>query len=380
MNILELAMYNADFLGSFGESILALGKELKQRDIRMIVVLPKLKDWCQLFKEEGFIVEIIPMGYPIDIKGTIKLLNLVAKYQVEIIHTHFGLEYSLAAAIVHLISPLHPHLVWHWRGGPARPNLVKKVVGTSMYKFLDALVRVHIPNSDLIKEQLIQYKIVTPSKVIVIYNGINPDRFKPREVLSLRNELGIGFNELIIGNIRNFRSRVHHKLVIDTAKLVISKNKNVRFILVGDGPTRKEMEKYADTIGIRRKIIFTGIVQEVEKVYASCNLTIVSYEPWCGESICNAVYESLCMEKIVVMPNIGSTPYVFKENDGVFIAPPNPEAMAEKVIELLNKDLHTLNEYGKNGRQKVLEQFTTEKWAKRIANIYAKTLLNKSSP
>ena len=370
MKILELAMYDANFFGSFGDSLLALGKELKKNNDQMLVCFPEERNWMKIFKKEKIPVEIIPMSYPVNIKGIIKLLNLVNKYQIEIIHTNFGIESRVAGAIIRLISPLHPKLVWHWRGGPSRPNLFKKIVGSMLYKILDiVLVNVHIPNSDLIKEQLISYGIVTRKKVKVIYNGINASRFEPLKVKSAREELKIGTHEFVVGNIRNFRTRVNHKIIIDTAKLVLSKKDNVRFLLVGDGPTRKNVESYASSLGLLDKIIFTGIQEDVEKVYASCDLTLVSYEPWCGETVCNAVYESLCMEKSVVMPEVGSISYIFKEGEGVFMVPLEAKEMARKILELISNP-EAIIEAGKMGRKAVLKRFTTNLWAQEMRAVF----------
>ena len=370
MKILELAMYDANFFGSFGDSLLTLGKELKKNNDQMLVCFPEERNWMKIFKKEKIPVEIIPMRYPVNIKGIIKLLNLVNKYQIEIIHTNFGIESRVAGAIIRLISPLHPKLVWHWRGGPSRPNLFKKIVGSMLYKILDiVLVNVHIPNSDLIKEQLISYGIVTPKKVKVIYNGINASRFEPLKVKSAREELKIGTHEFVVGNIRNFRTRVNHKIIIDTAKLVLSKKDNVKFLLVGDGPNRKDIENYASSLGLLDKIIFTGIQEDVEKVYASCDLTLVSYEPWCGETVCNAVYESLCMEKSVVMPEVGSISYIFKEGEGVFMVPLEAKDMARKILELISNP-EAIIEAGKMGREAVLKRFTTNLWAQEMRAVF----------
>ena len=363
-------MYNADFLGSFGDSILTLGRELKRNGNQMIACFPEKHEWMKIFQEEGIPVEIVSMSYPVNIKGIIKLFNLVNKYQVEVIHTNFGIESRIAGAVIRLISPLHPRLVWHWRGGPSRPNLFKKVMGSAIYKILDVtLVDAHLPNSDLIREQLISYGIVTPKKVRVIYNGINASRFNPLKVKSARAELGIGSHEFVIGNVRNFRSRVNHKIIIDTARIVLSKKDNVKFLLVGDGPTKKDIENYASSLGLKDKVIFTGIQENVEKVYASCDLTIVSYEPWCGETVCNAVYESLCMEKPVVLPDIGSISYIFKEGEGVFMVPPEPEKMAKKILELIS-DPEAIIKAGKMGRKAVLKNFTTSLWAQQMRSVF----------
>lgn len=374
MQILELAMFNANFLGSFGDSLLTLGRELKKNNDQMIVCFPEERNWMRIFRGEDIPVEIVPMSYPVNVKGIIKLFNLVNKYRAEVIHTNFGIESRIAGAIIRLISPLHPKVVWHWRGGPSRPNVFKKVIGSAIYKILDvALVNVHIPNSDLIKEQLLSYGIVTPEKVKVIYNGINASRFNPLKVKNARAELKIESHEFVIGNVRNFRSRVNHKIIIDTARIVLSKKDNIKFLLVGDGPTRKDIENYASSLGLKNKIIFTGIQENVERIYASCDLTVVSYEPWCGETVCNAVYESLCMEKPVVLPDIGSISHILNEGEGVFMVRPEPEEMARKILELINTP-EAIIKAGKMGRGAVLKRFTTSLWAQEMRSVFLEVL------
>lgn len=369
MRILELAMFNANFLGSFGDSLLTLGKELKKNNDQMIVCFPEERDWMRAFKKEDIPVEIVPMSYPVNIKGIIKLFDLVNKYRVEVIHTNFGIESRIAGAIIKFISPLHPNLVWHWRGGPSRPNLLKKVIGSAIYKMLDImLVDIHIPNSDLIREQLISYGIVTPKKVKVIYNGINIDKFNPSQVQNARNELSIESDEFVIGNVCNYRPEENHKIIIDTAKIVCSKEKDIRFLMVGDGSTREAIESYAKELNLKDKVIFTGLRTDVEKMYASCDLTIISHER-CGENLANTVLESMAMEKPVVVSNVGSIGKVFDEGEGVFMVPPEPEEMARKILELISTP-DAIIKAGKMGREAVLKRFTTNLWAQEMRSVF----------
>lgn len=90
--VLNLAIFNADFLGNFGESLLALGKEIKLQGGRLVVCFPERKSWAISFENEEIGIKILPIKKTLDFKAIRLIYKIVKKYDVSIIHTHFGLE------------------------------------------------------------------------------------------------------------------------------------------------------------------------------------------------------------------------------------------------------------------------------------------------
>lgn len=101
-------------------------------------------------------------------------------------------------------------------------------------------------------------------KVTVLENAIDTNIFsynkETRE--KYRKQYGIS-EELVIGHVGRFDKIKNHAFLLEIFAQIKKKQENVKFVLVGDGPLRTEMERKAEDLGIKDKIIFTGITNEV---------------------------------------------------------------------------------------------------------------------
>jgi glycosyltransferase involved in cell wall biosynthesis len=98
----------------------------------------------------------------------------------------------------------------------------------------------------------------------VLYCGIDLEPFKqavdPRQI---RAELGIPENAFIVGHVGRFSEQKYHTFLIDIASEVAKDAADIRFLLVGDGPLRHAIERKVERLGLRNKVIFTGVREDV---------------------------------------------------------------------------------------------------------------------
>ena len=107
-------------------------------------------------------------------------------------------------------------------------------------------------------------------KITLVYNGIDLTRFFPTSKNQLlRTELDISPSDWLVGCVSRMvpEKRVHD--VILSIPHIISISNNVKFLFVGDGPNRSELELLAERLGVMNFCRFIGVRNDMPSTYAA---------------------------------------------------------------------------------------------------------------
>lgn len=96
--------------------------------------------------------------------------------------------------------------------------------------------------------------------VTILPNGVEPEKFPFSEQARsiAREELCIGPSELVFGIVGRMTPEKNHKYLIDVLSEILKIKKDVRLLLVGDGPIRNKLMEYAKEKGVAENAIFAG--------------------------------------------------------------------------------------------------------------------------
>ncbi len=98
----------------------------------------------------------------------------------------------------------------------------------------------------------------------VMLLGIDPEPFEsPVDGESLRRELGIPAGVTVVGHVGRFEAQKNHTFLLRVAAEYLKMAPETVFLLVGDGPLRKEIEGEARKLGIAGQIYFAGVRKDV---------------------------------------------------------------------------------------------------------------------
>jgi glycosyltransferase involved in cell wall biosynthesis len=101
----------------------------------------------------------------------------------------------------------------------------------------------------------------------VFHCGINlePFRTAPSQE-ETRRELGIPVDAPVVGHVGLFQRRKNHAFLLEVALEVLKLRPEVRFLMVGDGPLRPQIETMARELGIEKSVVFTGQRPDVPRL------------------------------------------------------------------------------------------------------------------
>lgn len=97
-------------------------------------------------------------------------------------------------------------------------------------------------------------------------NGIDYNLFKnvsQQEVQNLKKELGLDDCPFIVGHIGHFSKPKNHPFIIKLISEYAKIEPSVRFVLVGDGPDKKEIEDLAYRSGVKENTVFLGVRRDI---------------------------------------------------------------------------------------------------------------------
>src|SRR5439155_3692778 len=125
-----------------------------------------------------------------------------------------------------------------------------------VHRFLDGLAArrtdVVVAVSDVLGRQLARTVVADPSRIRVIPNGIDTERFKPKGGSGIRHELGIPSGASVIGSIGRLDPIKRFDLMIEAFRRLLSLTRSVgrpHLIIAGDGPTRPELAALVERLG-----------------------------------------------------------------------------------------------------------------------------------
>lgn len=117
----------------------------------------------------------------------------------------------------------------------------------------------------------------------VLYCGIDLVPFRQKVSREeVRRELGIPFDAPVVGHVGHFVRVKNHAFLLRVAGEVAKVRSEVRFLLVGDGPLRAQMEKLAQQLGIRRNLVFAGARSDVPRLMLGAMDLLVMPSLWEG--------------------------------------------------------------------------------------------------
>jgi len=257
-------------------SILMLKKSLEDLGHDVYVVTINMEKMKYEYNEKEKIIKIpgiesgIYSSFKISNIYPIKATNQIRKWRLDVIHTHtegsigtYGriLSKQFDIPIVHTYHTMYEDYIYLvTKGFLDRP--AKKVLEyfTSFYcdKTVSELIVPTKKTYDLFK---IKYGI--ERDINIIPTGIDTDRFKSSnfdklEINKLKKELGISSNDFVLLSVSRISKEKNIKFLLDSQKVISKKYKNIKLLIVGDGPELETYKKISESH--KDSVIFTGMV------------------------------------------------------------------------------------------------------------------------
>jgi len=291
-----------------------------------------------------------------------KIKRLIKKYNLDIIHLNCGPggilllkkpKSKFICTVVHTYYQQQKYI-------PSQKwKYLLYLLEKRMYKNADKLIAI---SEDTMKTLISNYE-VEPSKIDLIYSGVNINKFR-----KIDNIKKIKHSLLFVGRLDK---RKGINFLLETILLVKKEIPNIKLFIIGCGKMRKKLERFVRDNDIESNVKFLGFIPDsyLLRWYNRCQITIV---PSLFEGLGLTVIESLACGTPVIATNVDGIRSIIKHNEnGILVEYNNKKELATYVVKLLNNH-HLREELSAQGLKTVKEIFNWDKITKQIIELYKK--------
>ena len=263
--------------------------------------------------------------------GIVKKLKTHAKKNdIDIIHTYFidsifiGSIHSFLMPSVLLITSRRDLGYWYT---PAK----------RLFLYFSNMITDRIlANSYSVKNNIISNEKANPSKVDVIFNGIDINKYydfglRAGTTDSLRQQLSIARNDIVFGFVGNLRP-VKRPLDFINALVILNKTfTSWKAFVLGDGILKKEMQLKIEKNNLSEKIFLLGSVDNAFEYYAIMDIGVICSG---SEGFPNSVLEMVASGVPVIGTNTGGISEIVNVAGGVLVSVGDVLQLAKSMLEL----------------------------------------------
>jgi glycosyltransferase involved in cell wall biosynthesis len=257
------------------------------------------------------------------------IAEICRSHRIDIIHAH--LQKAILSSLL-ARSRCESRLIVHEHGAIFR-------AGTGcLYRYFLRLLGPRadavIANSEATKTAL-QRTLRRPHiPISVIYNFIDLDRFDPERYdrAEARRSLGLGPDVFVVGFVGRLDRAKGADLLVEAAALLRDENASYRFLVVGDGPERRPLERRIRRMDLEPMVMLAGLYENAAAVMRAFDVGVV---PSRREAFGIAALELMRMRVPVIVSPVGGLPELVHPGEtGIVLSQLAPEAIAQAILEL----------------------------------------------
>jgi glycosyltransferase involved in cell wall biosynthesis len=302
-------------------------------------------------------------------RTVLRLTRLLKEKRVNVLHTHLfecGLVGRLAAWLAGV-----PVIIVHEHG---------KTLWKKWYHRLFERVAIHgtdlrIAVSKDIMGLRLELEKTPPSKIRVVFNVVDPVMFEvdDRTRRDKRKELGLD-GRFVIGTVGRLIDAKAYDLLLEVARQVCAVKPDVRFVLVGDGPSAAQLQDLRQQLGLAEKVLMLGQRGDIPELMAAMDLYIITSK---REGLPVTLIEAMMAGKTIVSTAVGGIPDALSHNEnGIIVEPGSKEALVKAVLKIMD-DPETMQRLGTRAKATALMRYAPEQVLSQLETIYEELLLSK---
>lgn len=213
------------------------------------------------------------------------------------------------------------------------------------------------------------------SRVDVIYNGIDISKSRLKltksERLKSRQSLNLSENDFVVTIIGRLEEQKGHLKFLENIKNFLIQNPNIKFLFIGDGSLRKEIESFTSIHSLDKQVTLLGYRNDVDELIEISDLIAV---PSLWEGFGLVVAEGMIKQKPVIASRVGGIPEIIQhEHNGFLYDIENQNELLETFSGIMSGQFN-LKKIGDNARQTIIEKFDIKITAQKYIELYRRKL------
>lgn len=294
----------------------------------------------------------------LDLGFAYKLKKVCEAQNIDIVHPHDSGAHTLGILSMDLFGN-KAKMVLHRRVDfPISKSFF------SRYKYNHPRIKKIICVSDAIR-QIMLPDIKRKDLLTVIYSGIDINKFAKKGGNKLRSELGLEGIPLV-ANVAAISQQKDYFTFIRTVARLKAEGVRAKFLIIGDGPQRQEIESFAKERGVKEQVIFSGFRSDIPEILPELDVLLFSSET---EGLGTTLLDCFASEVPIVSTDAGGIPELITHMENGFLAAVGDDKGLAEGVKLALSNPELAKQWVAAGKEKV-KNFTRETTAEKTLAVY----------
>ena len=302
-----------------------------------------------------------------------ELSRIIKRNNVSIVHTNAAISARVAARLCG-VPVLHTRHCCFPHSGALSIPFVRHIAGVGNRLLSDHV----IATAEAAAENLRELGI-PKEKMSVIINGSLPVRVVDEGILDvIRAQYGIDKNDFTVGICARIEDYKGHDTFLMAAAILQETHPEIpfRFLIIGNGNRKSEIEKMAVRLGLENSVIFTGFVSDMAPIYRILRVGVNCSRG--TETSCLAISEGMSVGLPTVATSYGGNVAMIGESEaGILFPTGDAEALANAILQIAENPERE-ERMKQAARERYLSHFTAEKMSREVEEVY-QTLAKRKS-
>jgi len=374
MNILMMTNTYTPIVGGIEKSIEVFSSKYRERGHNVLIVAPVYKGMpdeegvyripaIQNFNGTDFSVEL-PMP------GVLK--DVLEEFEPDMVHSHHpflvgdtALRVS-AGFDIPVVFTYHTMYEMNTHDVPGDSKALKKFVVELAEGYCDLCDHIIAPSESI--EKLLKDRGVK-TEISVVPTGINISEFAEGDGKCLRKKFGIPDNVFLAGYLGRVAEEKNMRFLAEAVTLFMKKNKDVHFLVVGDGDLSKELKVRMRSSGVAYRVHFAGILKGGDKINAYNAMDIFVFASK-SETQGLVLAEAMASGVPVIAVDAPGVREVVEDGaNGYLLTGEDKKLFSEKLDKFYNMNI-TEREALKNNAKATAEKFDYKKSIQKTLDLY----------
>jgi glycosyltransferase involved in cell wall biosynthesis len=225
-----------------------------------------------------------------------------------------------------------------------------------------------VANCEAVRQRVAAMERFPLDRIDVVYNSIDADQFRPNPEIRrrVRNELQIGEEQVVIGNVSTLRPVKGVQHFVAAAAVVRDRAPAARFVVIGDGPLRPAIDQQIADLQLGPVFRLLGSQEEIAPYLQAMDIAVLSSE---SEGFSNSILEYMAAGLPCVATDVGGNREALGDADGAIVPPADAKELAEAILNLVN-DPNRRRELAAKSLVRIDSIFSLENREVRLAGYY----------
>jgi glycosyltransferase involved in cell wall biosynthesis len=320
-------------------------------------------------------LELIPIAprTEMDLSAAWKLSRLLKQLGPDVIHAHDPHGVAMASLALSLGASAV-------KGGRLPVLVASRRVdfhlkGNSFSRWKYRQVDCFIAASEAIRRMLVADGVAA-DRTVTVHEGIDVEHVLAAPPVNVHEAFFLPHGAPVVGNVAALVPHKGQRYLIDAAHQVVQQVPDARFVILGEGELREQLEKQVREHHLEKHVLLPGFRTDVLGCIKGFDLFAMSSVT---EGLGTSLLDAMACARPIVATTAGGIPEIVEDGvNGLLVPPRDHTSLANALVRAL-KDNELRRRMGEAGLARVNARFTVDRMVEQTADVYRRLSSQRST-